>query len=426
MKFSIRTRIIIQSFSILITFALFNNVYSQCGFQATCPNTDYLNFGMGSNSNAATIEYDNFISSFHQTVVRTAEGSYKVWGQNVASNGTGNLLSPTEITPANFPGITGNILKAHLGSEVFNVQGIVLTTDGLFAWGDEGAVLHANLTTSSAFQKITVAGNTQGLPAGVTPLDVKMLFVTYHTIALTTCSGAVYVLTQVGENAGRGLTGTLNAAASTQWYQVTTSAAGNPNLTDVIAVRGNMYTMFALTSTGQLFTWGAETYLGNNSALAARTRATPMTLPSANPIKMIGVTRDNNNLAAGGNQAQINVSSYYVLNANGNLYSLGGNTQRQLGDWTTTERRSWVQPRYTSAAGPVMNNIHWISPNEHDNMLASINVITADSVNYNWGDCNGEMLGRGVTTNANPGIPNGISAADRILAVEIEANQDKW
>jgi hypothetical protein len=144
MKFSVITRILIQSFSIVIAFTFVNSIYSQCGFQPTCPNTNYLNFGMGSNTDAATIEYDNFISSFHQTVVRTAEGSYKVWGQNVASNGTGDLLSPTEITPANFPGITGNILKAHLGSEVFNVQGIVLTTDGLFAWGDEGAVLHAN------------------------------------------------------------------------------------------------------------------------------------------------------------------------------------------------------------------------------------------------------------------------------------------
>jgi hypothetical protein len=65
-----------------------------------------------------------------------------------------------------------------------------------------------------------------------------------------------------------------------------------------------------------------------------------------------------------------------------------------------------------------MNNIHWISPNEHDNRFAAINVLTSDSTNYNWGDCNGEMLGRGSTTNANPGIPNGITASDKILAVE--------
>ena len=385
------------------------NVFAQCGFQATCSNTNYLNFGMGSNSDGATIEYDNFISSFHSTVVRTSTGAYKIWGEYIAADGVNNLLAPTEINATNFPGLTGNVLKANLGSDYTpTVQGIVLTTTGLFAWGTEGGVIHPNLTTSTAFQKITVAGNTQGLPSGVTPLDVKMLFVTANTIALTTCSGSVYVLTQIGENAGRGLSGALNAAASTQWYQVTTSVSGNPVLSNVIAVRGNLNTLFALTSTGQLYTWGTETYLGNNTAQASRNRATLMTAPSANPIKMIGTTRDNGNT----------ISSYYVLNSNGNLYALGGNTERQLGDWSTTERRSWIQPRYTSTSGQVMNNIHWISPNEHDNRYAAINVLTTDSTNYNWGDCNGEMLGRGTTTNSNPGIPNGISASDKILAVE--------
>ena len=235
-----------------------------------------------------------------------------------------------------------------------------------------------------------------------------MLFVTNETMALTTCSGNVYVLTLNGANAGRGFTGVLTAANAVQWYQATTSATGNPVLTDVIAVRGSKHTMFALTSTGQLYTWGLETYLGNNTAEAERTRATLMTLPSANPIKMIGATRDNAN----------GVSSYYVLNANGSLYALGGNTERQLGDWTTTERRSWIQPRYTSTTGPVMTNIKWISPNEHDDNYAAINVLTSDSTNFNWGDANGELLGRGGTTNFNPGMPNGLSASDRILAVE--------
>ncbi len=402
-----------QGVHLLLLVSLFSvssfQVFAQCGFQATCSNTNYLNFGMGSNTDGSTIEYDNFISSFHSTVVRTSTGSYKIWGEYIAADGVSNLLAPTEINATNFPGLTGNVLKANLGSDFTpTVQGIVLTTTGLFAWGEEGGVIHANLTTSTAFQKITVAGNTQGLPSGVAPLDVKMLFVTANTIALTTCSGSVYMLTQIGENAGRGLSGALNAAASTQWYQVTTTAAGNPALSNVIAVRGNQNTLFALTSSGQLYTWGTETFLGNNTAQNTRTRAALMTAPSANPIKMIGVTRDNGN----------SISSYYVLNSNGNLYALGGNTERQLGDWSTTERRSWIQPRYTSTSGPVMNNIHWISPNEHDNRYAAINVLTSDSTNYNWGDCNGEMLGRGSTTNANPGIPNGISASDKILAVE--------
>ena len=171
---------------LFLGFFASTNALAQCGFQATCPNTDYLNFGMGSNSDAASIEYDNFISSFHTTVVRTAQGSYKVWGETSSNDGTTELLAPTLINSSNFPALTGTILKAHLGSSsVYSstasgsgVQGIVLTTTGLFAWGSEGAVIHPNLTSSTTFQKLTINGNNQGLPSGVTPTDVKMLFVT--------------------------------------------------------------------------------------------------------------------------------------------------------------------------------------------------------------------------------------------------------
>src|SRR5574343_25280 len=402
LKYSVR--LILLGFLVLYA----KNSHSQCGFQATCATTDYLNFGMGSNTDATSLEYDNFISSFHSTVVRTANGSYKTWGELMANNGSTNLLAPTEINSTNFPALTGSVLKAHLGSDFSGtVQGIVLTTTGLFAWGVEGAVLHANITSSSTFQKLTINGQTDGLPVGVDPLDVKMMFSTSTTLAIVTCTGSVYVIAQDGEVTGTGVN-TLTAGQAVQWYQVTEATAGNPVISNVIQVRGSRNTLFALKSDGTLWTWGSETYLGETSAQASRNRATQMTLPTANPIKMIGVTRNSASSAV----------SYYVLNADGNLYSLGFNSQRQLGDWSTTTRTTWVQPRYSSAVGPVMNNIHWISPQEHDARFGAINVLTADSVNYNWGDANGQLLGRGGTGTFDPGIPNGINITDRILAVE--------
>ncbi len=385
------------------------HVSGQCGFQATCSNTNYLNFGMGSNGDAASVEYDNFVSMFHSTVVRTAYGSYETWGQKMANDGVNHLLSPTEINSINFPNLTGVILKAHLGSDFVTIgQGIVLTTTGLFAWSDPGAVLHTSLTPTAVFQKLTIDGQTDGLPAGVDPVDVKMIFTTHATMALVTCSGAVYVITQNFNNTGNGHTAALSVADMTKWHRVKEVTGGNPFLTNVIAVRGNRHTLFALKSDGSLWTWGAETYLGNNSAHASRNFATSMQLPSVNPIKMIGVTRDNGNSRP----------SYYVLNTNGNLYSLGHNNRKQLGDWTTNERLQWVQPRYNSSSGQVMNNIHWLSPNEHDPRYAAVNILTVDSTNYNWGDANGQLLGRGGTGTFDPGIPNGITVSDKVLAVE--------
>ncbi len=395
---------------IFLTGSLFysNSLDAQCGFLPTCSSTDYLNFGMGSNTNATTLEYDNFLSAYHCTVVRTSSGNYKTWGQDMGNDGLADVLSPMIINSTNFPALTGNVLKAHLGSLGSTAQGIVLATDGLYAWSTEGMMLHANITASTAFQKLTINGNTQGLPAGVTPTDVKMMFSTNQTLGIVTCTGNVWVITQQGENTGTGLTGVLSAAAAVQWYQVTESTGGNPVLSNVIQLRGQKNTLFALKSDGTLWTWGTETYLANGTAQASLNRATQMTLPSVNPIKMIGATRNNTG----------NVASYYVLNADGNMYSLGNNASNQLGDWTTTERRVWVQPRFTSTVGPIMNNIHWISPQEHDRNTPSVNIITTDSTNYNWGSAAGQMLGRGGTGNFNPGIPNGILITDKVLAVE--------
>ncbi len=408
-----KTNKIVNTFFLLyLLFSAFTTSYAQCGFLDTCPDTDYLNFGMGSTTNAATLEYDNFTSSFHATAVRTSTGVYKLWGQAMANNGTSDLLSPTIIDNTNFPALTGAVLKVGLGSKTLSAQGILLSTTGLFAWGKEGTVLHADATSSSTFQKLIINGQANGLPSGVIPTDVKMMFVTSKTVAIVTCGGDVWVITSLqGENTGTGLTGTLSAGDAVKWHRVTDTST-NP-LTNIIAVRGAPNSLFALKSDGTLWTWGTQTYLADNLAQGSRDRATSVTLPSLDPIKMIGATSD------GG------LTSYYVLNANGNLYSLGDNSSSQLGDWTTTtERPSWVQPRYTSKTGPIMNNIHWISPEEHDGNYGNINVLNSDSMLYNWGSAQGEMLGRGGTGTFDPGIPLGIEVgsptilADKILAVE--------
>jgi hypothetical protein len=55
-------------------------INAQCGTPVVgCPGTDFGNFGYNSNNNSATIEYDNFVSTFHSTVVRDADGNFQVW-----------------------------------------------------------------------------------------------------------------------------------------------------------------------------------------------------------------------------------------------------------------------------------------------------------------------------------------------------------
>ncbi|KIQ16499.1 hypothetical protein RT99_20760 [Flavobacterium sp. MEB061] len=386
---------------------IFNQVSNaQCSTPIVgCSNTDLSNFGSDSNNNAATIEYDNFVSSFHTTVVRTSDGSFQVWGEDIGNDGLADVLSPLTINVANFPALTtATPLKVGLGSiSANNVQGIVLATDGLYAWSKEGIVLDGSITSGTAFQKITIGGNANGLPTGVTPGDVKMLFATYKTLAITTCSGDVWVISQTASVRGNG-----GAGNATTWYKVTTNETGNPFLSDVVVCRGNYDGLMALKSDGTVYVWGVNVLLGDNTAIIpSQTRAIQMALPGGTP-KMIGSSGSGTE------------RSYYILATDGNMYAVGENTNRQLGDWTTIDRLGWVQPRYTSVTGPLMENmddIKWFSVQEHDNLYGSVNVINSNKNLYAFGQSNNFLLGT-ASDPSNPSIPAGLTVADKILAVE--------
>ncbi|WP_433811988.1 Ig-like domain-containing protein [Flavobacterium johnsoniae] len=396
-----------KAITLFLVFFIFSQVSNaQCAIPVQgCSGTNLSNFGADSNSDASSIEYDNFISSFHSTIVRTSDGSLQVWGERMANNGTSNLTTSRTINRTNFPALSAGatVLKGALGSNSSSsTQAIVLATDGLYAWGTAGAVLAASITTSAAFQKITIAGNANGLPTGVNPSDVKMMFATYGTLAITTCSGDVWVISQTANVRGNGASGdALN------WYRVTTTENGNPFLSNVVACRGSHNSLMALKSDGTVYVWGTSVYLGNNSTSGNQTRAAQMTLPASITPKMIGSTGPDG------------VKSYYVLATNGNLYGLGRNTNKQLGDWDPVNRLSWVQPRYNSVNGPVMNDIKWFSVQEHDTEYSAVNVINNNYNLYAFGQNNKSLLG-GVSTSAtiDPVMPFGVSASDRILAVE--------
>ncbi len=389
---------------LIVFFACIEMANAQCATPVTgCSNTDLSNFGSASNNNAATIEYDNFVSSWHSTAVRTSDGSFQVWGEYLDKSGIANLFSPVTLNSTNFPTLTGTPLKVGLGStSQYNVQGIVLATDGLYAWATKGIVLDNSLTTNSSFQKLTIGGNTNGLPTGVVPGDIKMMFVTARTVALTTCGGDVWVLSQTASVRGNGAA----ATSATTWYKVKTSDAGNPYLANVVACRGSADGLMALTSDGSVYVWGTNVLLGNNTAIIAnQTTAIKMVLPTAVAPKMIGAT------------GTAGAKTYYVLMTDGNLYGVGENTNKELGDWSTSDRLSWVQPRYSNDPTDLMKDIKWFSSQEHDSQYGAINVLNNNKKLYGFGNSNNSLLGR-VTGASDPGRPGGLIGTEDILPVE--------
>ncbi|MBO9594014.1 MAG: hypothetical protein J7599_13985 [Niabella sp.] len=362
-----------------ITYSYGQTCYGAGGCQ------DFANFGYNS-STAATLEYDNYVSGFHSTVVRDLDGSLKIWGEKTKADGVSSWLVPTTINAGNYPGLTGTPLKVAIGSfGQDQVQFLLLTSDDkLWVWGAPGFLVSTTLASTPAFKQLSI-----GLPTGVTSSNVKMMFGTHEAVILTTCDGNVYVLAADADMRG-------GAGTATTWSHV--QKTDGTFLTGIVAARGCSGSVIALDGAGILWTWGNS--WDGISAAASRNRATILTPPpGAGPIKMIGASYSAYNF----------LPTYYVLYQNGSLYSLGNNNYAQLGIWNTSNSNTWVQPTYSSGGTP-MNDIKWISPNEHDRGYAAINVLTNNKVVYTWGCESGNMLGRGSNNSSpsavNPGQPS--------------------
>lgn len=370
-----------------------------------------------------TLEYDNMVGLFHSSMVREADGKIKVWGQGTQHNGTGqsgNYLVPMEVNSMNYPLLTGDILKFAGASNVQTQQFAVLTTTGLFSWSSSGVLVPAALQAAGTFTKLEVGTygitgtKADGLPNGVQPTDVKMMFGSNNVLAVVTCTGEAWILSTNGNLYGDGAPD--NITNDIVWHRVTTTDAGNPELTNVVAVRGTLNGLMALTGTGDIFTWGTSVRLGDGAAPSNRNRATRMTLPGGVIPKMIGMTRSNNGL------------TNYVLAANGDLYGLGENGSRQLGNTVALTTNSWVSITASSGTNSLGGNIVWISPQEHEGgNYPAINVLTTDGKLWAWGGNNGNMIGGTATTLAPTYMPGSITTAynaeklnlsDTLIAVE--------
>jgi len=375
--------------------------------------------------------YDKIISGYHASIALKQNGTFAVWGAAMANNGSSDRLSPVDITAANM-GVTsaalGTVYRAALGGTTSGAevdQAILLTSTGLWAWGIEDAVIDNTLTTSSAFARITTptGANSFGLPTGVNPIDVNTIFATNGTLLLTTkivngVGGDVWILTQIsGALEGNGST---SSSGSNQWKRVKKSATSNDFLTNVTVARGQATdngnnAFIALNTSGEVYTWGNSIYIGNNTSSSAKTYASLMTLPQENAnninVKMIGVTGGSN----------VVNNTFYLLSTSGNLYALGDNSQKQLGDFTSvTENKNWVRVKKSSAANDFMTNVDFFSCQEHNSSYPSIGAVLTNGNMYLWGYNSFKMLGQSSDNSAyNPSVPGGYNASvDKALYIE--------
>jgi hypothetical protein len=279
--------------------------------------------------------YDLIVSAFHQSVAQKNDGSWSGWGENMASTGNSPATTPQDIDVANYPGLTGTPLIATTASNILDQQSVLLTTTGLFAWGDEGITIPNAITSSTTFQKLTINGKTDGLPIGVSISDVVSLVAINKNLILRTLAGNAYILScNTSGVTTANLYGDGSTSINNNWHQVKINAT--TFLSNVIALRGQVASdtrgaFVALTYDATLgykaYTWGMSAYKGDNSNASALGYATEMTLPSGVTPRMIAITGGFFDAANTNTPLQRN-NSYYLVATNGNVYSLGANDVR--------------------------------------------------------------------------------------------------
>lgn len=357
-----------------------------------------------------TNDYGLIQSLFHMSMVRTKSG-FSIFGEFTHPSGTGNILFPTEMTPANGFNYDGDIIAGTVGGGGNRVSCFVLSTAGLYTWGEKSQVPIAWITNGRAFQSIP-------LPEGINPRDVKVISATAASretgsLVLLTKWGDVYVLAS-GNQHSASVYGDGSTAIDDAWHKVL--------LGQVVSVKlfGSGIGM-ALTLNGELFTWGPNVFLGDGSAAKNSAIPVKMTLPPAiSKVRMTAMT---------GDRGVTTTTTYYVLGDDKRVYSLGHNIGGVLGIGTVggAPLTTWqtVQSPTGNGVGTgtgFLENIKFINGALHNPNSGAAGAIDEDGVPYFWGSNEPKYVRLGFNGGnvLRPTIPNGITpGVNDIMYIEL-------
>lgn len=104
------------------------------------------------------------------------------------SNGTSHAYSPTRIIPKNGYDFKGSPLLATMGAfGNEQTQFFLLTSQGLYVWGTEGAVIPSSVTNGATFREMP-------LPKDISARDITYMTASYKVLVLKTKEGKVYTM----------------------------------------------------------------------------------------------------------------------------------------------------------------------------------------------------------------------------------------
>lgn len=286
------------------------------------------------------------------------------WGQGESSViGDGTTIDRFTAVPTIMTGALANITVTSVVAG--DSHNFAITSDGdLFSWGDNGygQLGDGSTTTRSA------------------PVAVDMSNITGDVIACAARGTLSVALTNEGKvyTWGDNFKGQLGLG--------TTPSRSTPQLVqgllvgkNVVAISAGLNFVMVLTSTGEVFGWGANGY-GMLRDGSTTDRLSPVALVKT------GTLLQNKTIST-------ILCSYYrtlALDSDGKLYSWGFNGNGQLGDGSTTDRLLPVAVNGELAGKTVTA----ISGNRATSHLA----LTSDGLLYGWGSNFSGQIGDGSTT----------------------------
>ncbi|MBM4165070.1 MAG: tandem-95 repeat protein, partial [Lentisphaerae bacterium] len=327
------------------------------GTVLACGQNDYGQIGDGtSGTNRYTLVQTvglsgvtNIAGGGSHTVALKSNGSVWTWGQNwYGQLGTGTVH---RTVPVQVSGLSSGVSAIDAGSS----HSVALKSNGaVWAWGNNGSGRLGDGTTTTRWTPVQVSG----LSSGVTAIAAG----DSHTVALK-ADGSVWAW-------GYNVYGQLGNGTNTASY-VPVQVSGLSSGVTAIAAGGNHNV--ALKDDGTLWAWGFNMYgqLGDGTNINRRT-----------PVQVSVLTNGVTAIAAGNTHT-------LALKADGSLWAWGDNAWYQLGDGSTTTRRTPVQVSGITGVGAIAAGT-W-----HTLALKS------DSTVWVWGFNSAGQLGNGTTTSTN-------------------------
>ena len=335
------------------------------------------------------------VANFHGAFYRAADGGWFVGGDNAAPSGTSANTTPLLVTPANGYNYTGTLIDVAAGGQN---QYAIATTDGIWVWGTEDELAHTTLTTSAAFQKLT-------LPAGMNPAQIKFLSASDSGMAVVMSDGTVWVGVS-GRGTGYAQGNGATTSITPTFVKVLTAA--NTPLTGITQLEYLAAGGFAYNETTKKFyTWGTNSYKGDNTAAANHAYATEMTAPALPAgVSVVQVAMTGNYRGSSASR------TLYVLGSNGRIYVLGKNSDGEAGQGNNLELKTWTTVKNSAGTAP-LENVAFISAANSSpaQTYAGVIAVLKDGSVLTWGNDYLAFLGQPGTAGSNlPKAPTWLDA----------------